>query len=59
MWLHPVATFFCIVVTANHYWLDAVGGLVILGAGYLAGRALADFWDRRAAAQYAARPIPA
>ena len=26
--LHPVATLFCIIVTANHYWLDAVGGLV-------------------------------
>jgi PAP2 superfamily len=58
VWLHPVATFFCIVVTANHYWLDAVGGLVILGAGYLAGRALADFWDRRAAARYPVTPLP-
>jgi hypothetical protein len=49
IWLHPVATLFCIVVTANHYWLDAVGGLVILGAGYLSGRALARYWDDRAA----------
>jgi hypothetical protein len=48
VWLHPVATLFCIMVTANHYWIDAVGGLVILGAGYLAGRALAGYWDRRA-----------
>jgi hypothetical protein len=45
---HPVATLFCIVVTANHYWLDAAGGLVILFAGYHAGRALAAFWRRRA-----------
>lgn len=47
VWLHPVATVFCIMVTANHYWLDAVGGLVILGAGFLAGRALTQWWDRR------------
>jgi hypothetical protein len=49
VWAHPVATVFCIIVTANHYWLDAVGGLVILGAGFLCGRALSQWWDRRAA----------
>jgi len=48
VWLHPLATLFCIVVTANHFWLDALGGLVILGGGYLAGRGLARWWDRRA-----------
>jgi hypothetical protein len=46
--LHPFATVFCILVTANHYWLDAVGGLAILGAGLVAGSALAQFWERRA-----------
>jgi hypothetical protein len=51
VWLHPFATLFCIMVTANHYWIDALGGLVILGAGYLAGRALAGYWDRRTALQ--------
>lgn len=35
--LYPIATFFCILVTANHYWLDAVGGLVTLAVGTLAG----------------------
>jgi hypothetical protein len=49
VWGHPVATVFCIVVTANHFWLDAAGGLVILFAGYQAGRALTAFWQRRAA----------
>lgn len=48
VWLHPVATLFCIVVTANHFWLDAIGGLTILGAGYLCGRGLARWWERRA-----------
>jgi len=47
---HPVATVFCIVVTANHFWLDAVGGLTILGAGFLLGRELARWWQRRASA---------
>lgn len=31
--LHPVATVFCILITGNHYWLDAVGGLVAFGIG--------------------------
>ena len=39
---YPTVTLFAIVVTANHFWLDAVGGVVALGAGYslarLAGR---------------------
>jgi hypothetical protein len=46
--LHPLATVFCILVTGNHFWLDAVGGLVILGGGHLAGRGLTRWWDKRA-----------
>lgn len=42
--VHPFATLFGIVVTANHYWLDAVGGWVALSAGlgcaWLYGRAV-------------------
>ena len=34
---YPVATTFAIVVTANHFFLDAVGGAAVLGAGYAAG----------------------
>ena len=33
--LYPVLTLFCIIVTANHYWIDGLGGLLCLGAGYL------------------------
>ena len=33
---YPIATVYCIMITANHYWLDAVGGFVTLGAGFLA-----------------------
>jgi hypothetical protein len=32
--LLPLATIFVVVVTANHYLLDAVGGLIIMLAGY-------------------------
>ena len=38
--LHPIVTFFAVVVTANHYILDGVGGLVTLGLGYLVARAV-------------------
>ena len=33
---YPLLTLLCIVVTGNHYLLDAVGGAVCLGAGYAA-----------------------
>lgn len=39
---YPVATLFAVVVTANHYILDGVGGLVALGLGY--GAAVG--WER-------------
>jgi hypothetical protein len=35
---YPVATIVVILGTANHYFLDAVGGAVTLGFGYLATR---------------------
>ncbi|MBN3928221.1 phosphatase PAP2 family protein [Streptomyces verrucosisporus] len=33
-WLYPALTLVVIVCTANHFWLDAVGGLLCLGIGY-------------------------
>ena len=45
--LYPAMTFFCIIVTANHFWLDAAVGLVVLGVSYLIGSRIADFWTRR------------
>lgn len=37
VFVYPFATLFCILVTANHYWLDAVGGLVTLTGGFIIG----------------------
>jgi hypothetical protein len=45
--LYPVATFFCIVVTANHFWVDAAVGILVLGAGYVVGTQVTEFWKRR------------
>lgn len=36
--LYPFITLFAIIVTANHFWLDAVGGAAVLGVGYLIAR---------------------
>ncbi len=32
--LYPVVTLVCIMVTANHYWIDGLGGLLCLAAGF-------------------------
>jgi hypothetical protein len=54
--VYPAATIFCIVVTANHYFADAVGGLLSLGIGYAGARlltAVGDRWRLRRAAREA------
>ena len=35
--LYPLATLFCIIVTANHFWLDGGGGLLAFAVGALIG----------------------
>lgn len=40
--LYPAGTLVVIVATANHFWLDAVGGVLCLAFGY----ALATLWYR-------------
>ncbi|MGW1771634.1 phosphatase PAP2 family protein [Streptomyces sp. NPDC002104] len=37
---YPVVTTLVVMGTANHYFLDAVAGAAVMGAGYLAARAL-------------------
>ena len=44
---YPLATLFAIVVTANHYWLDAAGGAATLGAGYVLGRGVTGAREAR------------
>jgi hypothetical protein len=39
-WCYPLITLVVIVITANHYLLDAVAGLVILGIGWTAANRL-------------------
>ena len=38
--LYPLATIFCIIVTANHYFADVIAGLLLLGVSYLLALAL-------------------
>ncbi|CAN5580281.1 phosphatase PAP2 family protein [soil metagenome] len=40
LFAYPVATLFAIMVTANHYWIDAAAGAALLGVGYLLARPL-------------------
>lgn len=44
---YPAATLFAIVITANHFWLDAVGGAVVLTIGYQLGAWVARWNERR------------
>ncbi|POX54829.1 hypothetical protein C3489_13020 [Streptomyces sp. Ru71] len=61
--LYPAATLLVIVATANHFWLDAVGGVLCLTFGY----AVAWLWygrlpyalPRQVAARTADEPLPA
>lgn len=46
--LYPVATLFVIVVTSNHYLLDAVGGWTVLTLGYLVSRIISSYTTRSA-----------
>ncbi len=38
---YPILTLFAIVVTANHYWIDALGGIVALAIGLAVAERLA------------------
>jgi hypothetical protein len=41
--LYPVVTLFVIVATANHFWLDALGGVVALWLGFVIQRLLSGY----------------
>lgn len=44
---YPLLTLFAVVVTANHYWIDGVGGLLVLGVGLAGSRRLLAWWSGR------------
>jgi hypothetical protein len=45
--VYPLATIFCIVVTANHYFLDEIAGILVLGLSYFLALRLTLALDRR------------
>jgi membrane-associated phospholipid phosphatase len=51
--VYAAAVIFCIVVTANHWLLDAVGGWAVLGLGYLGAYGI----DRASMALHRSRPM--
>lgn len=44
---YPLLTLFDIVVTANHYWIDGLGGVACLGVGYMLARVGTNWWEAR------------
>jgi PAP2 superfamily len=53
VFLYPLATMFCIIVTGNHYWIDGIAGLVIFGLGTLIGWGLHRWNQNRLDAKHA------
>lgn len=48
--LYPWITVFAIVVTANHYWIDALAGGLVLAGGYAIGTPIANWAESRRSA---------
>jgi hypothetical protein len=57
--LYPATTFFCILVTGNHYWLDAFFGIVALAGGTLIALGFERLRRDRLARRQTAAPAPA
>jgi membrane-associated phospholipid phosphatase len=53
--LYPATTLFAIVVTANHYWVDGIGGLVVFSLGALIGWGLHRWNQDRLDREFAAK----
>ncbi|CAG4906017.1 MULTISPECIES: phosphatase PAP2 family protein [Acidithrix] len=46
--LHPIITIFVVIVTANHFWIDLVGGFIDFYISYfIAGGRKLEFWNER------------
>jgi hypothetical protein len=50
--VYPWATLFAIIVTANHFWLDAAGGALALGFGFVIGSLITRYSERRRLQQF-------
>jgi hypothetical protein len=57
--LYPFLTLFAIIVTANHYWLDAAGGALALATGFTLARWITAFNTRRGVPALSEEPEPA
>ena len=44
--LYPILTIVTVVITGNHYWLDAVGGALVVAIGWFLGSKLAAAMQR-------------
>lgn len=58
---YPIVTLLTIIVTGNHFWLDAVGGAAVIGAGWVLGSRLAALMvkrHRRGGTVADAAPVP-
>lgn len=53
--VHPIVTFFATIVTANHFWLDGIGGLIVVGLGAVVGWRLVPRWSARMRGRRGAR----
>ena len=51
--IYPAFTLFAIVVTGNHFWLDAAGGALILAVGY----AMGSWWANRQSSEDRVGPV--
>ncbi|MEY3452617.1 MAG: hypothetical protein RL574_355 [Actinomycetota bacterium] len=45
--IYPLITLACIMITANHFWIDGVGGLVVFAGGYWIGARIHAWNERR------------
>ena len=54
---YPAFTLFDIMVTANHYWIDGLGGLLCLACGFGVAWLGTTWWTNRHLAVPAARPV--
>ena len=56
---YPLFTLFDIMVTGNHYWIDGLGGLATLAAGFLVAVVLTRWWESRRGTVAVSEPVGA